>query len=764
MLKVLRRILQEVTSAKNLSSGLDILARRVKEILHTQAAAVYLIDYRSAEYVLVSADGLNTESVGKVRVPLSQGLLGWIGRREEPINLEDAQTHPDFFHHPDLGEEKYRAFLGVPIIHRRRLYGVLTLQEEEKRCFDESEEALLITLAAQLGDVIGQAEATGSLDELMSALFGEKAVTDSSQAVMLTGIASSSGIGIGNAVLVYPPADLESVPERQVEDAEEEVALFNNALQKTRDAIVQLSKRIGKTLPPEEQALFDVYIRLLSEGSFTSEVIRIIQEEKVWAQAALGKVVRRYTQQFENMEDPYLRERAEDFRDLGRRVLSNLQKDAPMQMDYPEDTILVGEEITAAALAEVPEGCLRGIISSRGSVNSHAAILARTLGIPTMMGTRGIPFKHIAEKLIVIDGYSGLAYISPSPEKLEDFRQLQEEERELNEKLESLRDKETKTLDGRCVALYVNTGLAVDTSMSLSVGADGVGLYRSELPFMIRDRFPSEEEQRIVYHQMLRAFAPRVVTMRTLDIGGDKTLPYFPIDEENPFLGWRGIRVTLDHPEVFLIQLRAMLQASEDLDNLQILFPMISRVTELDEALQLMDQAYNELLEEGFEIKRPRVGAMIEVPSAVYQVREIARRVDFLSVGSNDLTQYLLAVDRNNARVSSLYDALHPSVLRCLMQIVENAHLEKVPVSICGEMSNDPLAVIILLGMGFDSLSISSNSLARIKWIICNMSFEASQKTLEHVLAMDNPMSIRLHLERTFEAAGLGSLIRLGKF
>lgn len=758
MLKVLRRIVQEVSSAKNLAEALAVLVTRVKEAIDAQAASVFLVNYRRAEYVLAATDGLNFEALGKVRVPLSQGLLGLIGRREEPISLENAPSHPDFFHHPDAGEENFNAFLGVPVIHHRRLYGVLTIQQEESRYFDESEEAFLVTIAAQLGSIVAHAEATNALDELLASFSGESRF----ETMVLTGVASVTGIGIGQAVVIYPSADLEAVPEWFVDDIPAEEALFLDALEKTREDISRLGRQLEAHLPLEEQTLFDVYIRLLSEGSLMTEILRTIREEKLNAQAALSRVILNYIQRFEGMEDEYLRERASDFRDLGRRVLANLQASNQIQIEYPENTILVGEEITASALAEVPNGRLKGILSSKGSTNSHAAILARTLNIPTVMGARGLPLKHMANRLIVIDGYSGQVHVSPSEGRLEEFKQMQREERELNEKLETLRHKKTETKDGRAIALYVNTGLTVDTALSLSVGAEGVGLYRSEMPFMIRDRFPSEEEQRVIYRQLLKAFAPKIVTMRTLDIGGDKTLPYFPIEEENPFLGWRGIRVTLDHPDVFLMQIRAMLQASEGFDNLQILFPMISGVVELDEALRLMDQAYHEVLEEGHVIKRPKIGAMIEVPSAVYQTREIARRVDFLSVGSNDLTQYLLAVDRNNPRVASLYDSLHPAVLRCLHQIVEAAMCEKTPVSICGEMASDPMAVLPLIGMGFTSFSINSFSLGRVKWIISHFSFEQAEKVTQEVLAMDNPMLIRFHLEKTLRRAGLGNIISGG--
>ena len=318
-------------------------------------------------------------------------------------------------------------------------------------------------------------------------------------------------------------------------------------------------------------------------------------------------------------------------------------------------------------------------------------------------------------------------------------------------------------IDNYRVSLQVNTGLAMDAGLSMSVGAEGVGLYRSEIPFMSRDRFPSEDEQYIIYRQILKAFAPRWVTMRTLDIGGDKVLPYFPVEEANPYLGWRGIRITLDHPDVFLLQVRAMMRANEGLNNLRIMLPMITSVSEVDEAAFLIDKAYAELLEEGCLIAKPQLGVMIEVPAAVYMARELAKRVDFLSVGSNDLTQYLLAVDRNNSRVAGLYDSLHPAMLRTLLKIVEGGHAAGVEVSICGEMASDPLAVILLLAMGFDTLSMNSSSLPRIKWVIRNTSIANARKILADVLELEHPAAIRLHLQNALENAGLGSLIRSGK-
>ncbi|MCW8445095.1 phosphoenolpyruvate--protein phosphotransferase [Fluoribacter gormanii] len=763
MLKVLKRIVQEVTAAKQLSEALGILVQQINKAINVEAASVYLIDTKHAEYVLIATEGLNKQAQFRVRIAFDSGLVGLVGRREEPINLQDAPSHPDFYHNPLLGEEHLKAFLGVPIIQHRKLYGVLIVQQTEQRYFDDTEESFLITLAAQLGGIIAHAEATGELAELTQPKpMGVTKKVDLSPAA-LAGIGSVPGIGIGTAVVVYPQADIDAVPQNPVETLDEEINAFYEALESTREDMHRLSKRMKSVVAEDEHALFDVYLRILDKDSLGIEVEHVIRNEKIGAQAALATVIKKHIAQFESMEDSYLRERASDFRDLGRRVLAALQWSQQEEIVYPKRTVLVGEEVTAAALAEVPEGYLAGVVSAKGSNNSHVAILARALGIPTVMGVRGLKLDLISRRAIVVDGYYGQVYISPSKSVLAEFKLLEQEEQALTQSLVSLRDKPAETIDNYKVSLQVNTGLAMDAGLSMSVGAEGVGLYRSEVPFMSRDHFPSEDEQTIIYRQTLKAFAPRPVTMRTLDIGGDKVLPYFPVAEDNPYLGWRGIRVTLDHPDVFLMQIRAMMRASEELNNLRIMLPMVTNLSEVEEASYLIDQAFTELLEEGCVIEKPKLGVMIEVPAAAYLAREIAKRVDFISVGSNDLTQYFLAVDRNNARVAGLYDSMHPAMLRVLLKVVEGGHAAGVEVSICGEMASDPLAVILLIAMGFDTLSMNSSSLPRVKWVIRNFAIANARKILAEVLEFEHPAQIRFHLQKALEDEGLGGLIRAGK-
>jgi phosphotransferase system enzyme I (PtsP) len=759
MLKTLRHIVQEVSRATDLKAALDILVIKVRDALDAQACAIFLLDEQTAEYILLAAQGLNASVIGKARIRPNEGLIGLVGQREEPINLDDAPQHPRFLEIPDIGEEAYHAFLGVPIIHQRRVLGVLLVQRQQKVRFDESEEALLVTLSAQLAAIIALAESTGMTPHVLSL---QSPDTQSGHDIILSGLQSAPGIGIGTAVVVYPPADLDVVPEREAKDIALELDVFNLALEAVREDVMAQSRRLETLLPAAEHALFDAYVRMLDNDSLGDEIRAEISTGQ-WAQGALKRVMKRHISQFQAMEDDYLRERATDVKDIGLRILAQLQESELARYQYPERTILVGEEITATALADVPAERLVGVVSATGSNNSHVAIVARALGVPTVMGATGVLLSRLDGLELIVDGYYGQVYVNPSSRVRTELLALAAEEQELDANLEQLRHLSAVTRDKHRIAIHVNTGFGMDAGRLLSSGADGVGLYRTEEPFMLRERFPAEEEQRVIYRQLLGAFAPRPVVMRTLDVGGDKNLSYFPIQEKNPFLGWRGIRITLDHPELLLMQIRAMLRASEGYNNLKIMFPMISGVTELVEAKSLFMQAYQEVVDEGAHIIKPELGVMIEVPSAVYQIRELAKRVDFISVGSNDLTQYLLAVDRNNSRVANLFDSYHPSVLQAMHQVVKGAHAEGRMVSICGELAGDPIATIALLGMQFDSLSMSPSSLSRVKWVIRNFKLQDAKDIVDDILSMDNPTVIRFYLEQALERAGMGSLLRAGK-
>ena len=754
MLDSLRRIVQEVNSAHDLDEALALIVERVKSTMHTDVCSVYLADPESGEHVLMATDGLRPGAVGKVRLKRGLGLIGLVASRAEPLNLENAPDHPNFHFIAAAGEAPFHGFLGVPIIRRRKVLGVLVVQQCLARKFTEDEVAFLVTLAAQLAGSISQAEIRQRLDRLdENALVGT---------LFLEGVASARGLGIGEAVVVFPVADLDSVPDKVITDVDAEASRFRQAVAVELAEIKRLGERMGRILSPGDRALFDAYALLLGSDSLVNGTLARIREGN-WAPGALRTTVIEYANIFEEMDDPYLQGRAADIRDLGQRLLKRLQQEQAANRHYPERTILMGEEISVSQFLEVPPERLAGVVSVRGTGASHVALLARGLGIPAVFGVNNIPLSRLNGREVVVDGYSARICIQPGPALRQEYLHLAQEEAELSRGLQELRTLPAETPDGRRLGLYVNSGLFADTAAARDNGAEGVGLYRSELHFCLRDRFPGEEEQTAIYTRVLQIMAPYPVTLRTLDIGGDKPLPYFPIHEQNPFLGWRGIRISLDQPDIFKTQLRAMLRAGAGFPNLAILFPMIACVNELAEALELLHHAHTELMEDGLPVVFPRVGIMVEVPSAVYQIDILARMVDFVSVGSNDLTQYLLAVDRNNDRVAKLYDCLHPSVLCAIRQIVVGAHSAERSVSVCGEMAGDPAAALLLMGMGVDNLSMSLGNLLKVKWMIRTIAFSHAQELLAETLQMDTAGSIRQRLNAVLEEHGLGGLVRIGK-
>jgi len=756
MLTSLRRIVQDVASAGSFQEALDIMVRDVRDTLGTEVCSVYLLSPERDRYLFVATEGLNKESVGKLSLQLDQGLVTLVAQRAEPINLQDASNHPRFHYLPEIGEEPFNAFLGVPVIHHREVLGVLVVQQRDNRRFDESEEAFLVTLATQLATVIAHAQATGDIKKLFHAVSGSEFTSTDA---MFRGVPGSPGIAIGTMLVMQPPASLEGVPEREAEDVTTELILLDRAINAVRGDLRRISQQFAQSLPPEELALFDAYLHMLDDNALAGDMRERVQRG-LWSQGALKQVIREHVRRFEAMEDPYLRERGADVQDLGLRVLAYLQDISTRRSHFPDDTILVGYEVTASMLANIPAGKLKGVVSVRGSGSSHVAILARALDIPAVMGAVDLPIASLEGQSMIVDGIYGEVFLNPSSELQRNYQSLIAAEREFSTELEQLKELPCITLDGWRIGLWVNIGLSGDITRSLDRGAEGIGLFRTEVPFMTKDRFPTEEEQRVIYREHMVAFEPRPVTMRSLDIGGDKALSYFPIEEENPFLGWRGIRVTLDHPEIFMVQARAMIKANAGLQGeLRIMLPMISNMNEVEEAKSLVHRAYIEVLEEGVQVKQPLVGVMIEVPAAVYQARQIARRVDFLAVGSNDLTQYMLAVDRNNPRVADLYQETHPAVLHALLEVSRAAHREQTYVGICGELAGTPIGAVLLMAMGYQVLSMNATNLPKVKWVIRNVKRSDARRMLVRVLKMNTAQEVQSYMRAQLIKAGLDRVV-----
>ncbi|KAF7783472.1 phosphotransferase system, enzyme I, PtsP [Pseudoalteromonas rubra] len=752
MLATLRTIAEVVSQQDNLETALSRFVMMVKEAMHTECCSVYFADYSQDNFVLMASDGLNPDAVGQFRVGFTEGLVGLVAQREEPINIAHAQSHPRFKLHAEVHEEGYNAFLSVPVVHQRKVLGVIVVQQREERVFSHDEESFLITLSAQLASQLAQVE-------LQSVL---KQDASSHKTSVLKGVASAPGIALGEAFVVIPKLDFASIESQQCEQIHQQRQLFQQAVAATRQEFHVLKNTLSDSLPKEALAVFEVYQQLLDARSLGQRVEQ--QLEQGWnAKSALKHVIIELVTQFEAMSDPYIRERAVDVRDLGLRVLHHLVSTESMVKSYPDNTILIANELTPAMLAEVPKNKLKGVISVHGSANSHASILTRAMGIPAIWGIEDIPLLQFDGKDMILDAYAGRVYISPSDVLRNEYSALKLKEGQLHDKFEAEHHLSSVTADGERISLLLNAGLDLSTEHLSAKYCDGVGLYRTEAWFMQRGQFPSQAEQESWYRDVLARYHPEPVIMRTLDIGGDKVLDYFNISEDNPFLGWRGIRVTLDHPELFLDQLKAMLKANAGLGNLRIMLPMVSHTEEVDEALGLLEQAYFELQEEWadqfYTIDKPDIGVMLEVPSSIFLLPEWAEKVDFCSVGSNDLTQYLLAVDRANAQVAELFEPYHPSVLRVLKKIADDCQQLELPFSLCGELGGEPEGAILLVAMGFRRLSMNISSLNKIKWTLRRLAVKDMEALLAQCLAASSAKQVHRLLREFLIAQGLSELL-----
>lgn len=752
MLTTLRRIVLEFSQEPELENALSRMVTQVKAAMQTDCCSVYLADYDKEHFLLVASDGLAEKSLGTTAIGFSEGLVGLVGQREEPLNIADAHQHPHFKYSPEVEEDELKAFLGTPIIHQRKVIGIISIQQRKSRSFTENEEAFLVTLSAQLATSFSNVEARSGLRHSSGTQWSKP----------ILGVPGSSGVAIGQIIVKQPSVDLRKISLKKVYSTKRQTKRLLKAIKTTQVDFERMGQQLGKLISDSSLDIFEMYKQMLESPQLTEEI-----EEKIqagWnAESALKLVIDNYVIQFEAIEDPYLRERATDIRDLGNRVLQHLQSDAIKYEKLPSEFVLLAEDVTATMLAEYQHKGLIAVVSISGSNNSHAAILARALGLPAVMGIETAALDVFDQKNAIVDGYSGEIFIEPNENLTREYLHLIDEEKALSAKVSKVADLPSVTLDGKSIELLLNAGLTSGFEHAVHSGAAGIGLYRTEIPFMNRSCFPSEQEQTVWYQDVLTAFPHQPVTMRTLDVGGDKSLPYFPIIEENPFLGWRGIRITLDHPEIFLLQVRAMLRANQVTKNIEIMLPMIASIGEVEEALRLINQAYYELKSELSEdLVKPKIGIMIEVPSAIFLIKELAERVDFFSVGSNDLTQYLLAVDRNNARVASLFDVYHPAVLRALQYIAHEAQTYKVPLSLCGELASEPAGALLLLAMGYDKLSMNPHNLARVKWVIRHVDFAKAQKVLAHTLTLCSPKEVKSYLNEQLELFGLGGFVRAG--
>ncbi len=744
----LREIVEKVAMATSLTDALELLVNETCLAMDTEVCSIYLADNDRRCYYLMATRGLKKPRGRIITLAFDEGIVGLVGRLAEPINLADAQSHPSFKYVPQVKEDRFRAFLGVPIIYRRQLLGVLVVQQREHRQFDESEESFMVTLATQLAGILSQSQ--------LNAIFGQYRQT------RIRALAAAPGVAVAEGWQDTSQPSLDLVYEASTLDPVQERERLTQALEEAAAEFRRFSKRFAASSQKESAAIFDLYSHLLNDARLKRELFAQIDAGSV-AEWAVKQVVEQFAAQFANLQDTYMRERASDLRALGLRLLFHLDDSTSGASQWPERFILVADELTATLLAEVPQDRLVGVVVRDGAANSHAAILVRAMGIPTVMGADIQP-SLLNQRLLIVDGYRGEVLVDPEPVLVKEYQRLVTEEIELSKLAEDDVEQPAALKSGERIQVMLNAGLSPEHEKLLGGRVDGVGLYRTEIPFMLQSGFPSEEEQVAQYQGMLQLYPNKSVTLRTLDIGADKQLPYMPISEENPCLGWRGIRVTLDQPEIFLIQVRAMLRANAGTGNLGILLPMITSLEEVDEAKRLIDRAGREVQEVlGYELPQPKLGVMIEVPAMIFMLPYLKSRVDFISVGTNDLTQYLLAVDRNNTRVASLYDSLHPAVLQVLSHILTQATQSGLQVSLCGEMAGDPMGALLLVGLGYRNLSMNGRSVARIKYLLRNIDLADTQALAERVLTAQMTTDVR-HLTAAFmERRGLGGLIRGGK-
>jgi phosphotransferase system enzyme I (PtsI) len=566
---------------------------------------------------------------------------------------------------------------------------------------------------------------------------------------MLKGIPVSNGVAIAPVVKLEAAETAVEEMTAAVSDTEAEVGKLERSVEQTESQLQQLMETAAAKLGEEQAAILSAHLAFLQDEAFVGEMKNLIRSQSLPAKAAVKQVMDTFVALFESMEDPYMRERAGDIRDVGSRILKNLSGTADFSLaGLNEPFVLVAEDVTPSDTLQLPLEYVRGIAAAKGGATSHAAILARSLGIPAVMGV-GAALLDQAEngQLMIMDGSTGEIYPNPDDDRLAAYTAKAEQEQALKKALEQLKDLPAETVDGHRVELAANMSRPEEAENIAAQGADGVGLFRSEFLFMDRDSLPGEEEQFEAYRQAAVKLGGKPVIIRTLDVGGDKHLPYLDIPkEENPFLGWRAIRISLSRQDLFKTQLRALLRASA-YGKILVMFPMISHLEQLRAAKQAVEEAKAELRQQGIPFdEQLQVGMMMEIPGACVLADTFAKEVDFFSIGTNDLVQYTLAVDRMNENISQLYSYFHPAVLKLIAQVIEASHRAGIWTGLCGEMAADPVAAELLLGLGLDEFSANVNSLPYVKQRIRNLSYEEAKQTAKHALSLDTAEEVEQYL------------------
>ncbi len=762
-LQLLEDIGTLIARSHDLQETLEDITEIIANRMNTDVCSLYMLDPKDKRITLWATTGLDRAAVGKVNMSTEEGLCGLVIEELEPVLATDAMLHPRNKYFPETGEERFHSFLGLPVMAKRNPLGVLVVQSRSRRQFSQTDIRLLKTISTNVGGIIEQARLLETLktkeqereeyrkqmlDAVKRLNVYEREREEKPEAggkvgrTRLTGVSASPGFGIGQAHIVHPQVHLGSLAERFADDPEKERQQLYAAMQKSVAELEVLKERVREHLPELDRAIFDTHRMMIEDPGFLEKIEAHICQGYA-AETSLKKVIEDYVDALGKVSNELLRERTADLRDIGQRLLRHLLGLEEKERPRGESLVLVAQELTLSDLCLVDHTQVKGVVMSSGGATSHASILAKSFEIPTVVGVERAEFIQQGD-VVIVDGNSGVVYVKPGVEVLREYDRLGREYRNFNRELEDIRDLPAETRDGKRVSLCENLGLLIDLTLARRHGAEGIGLYRTEIPFLTYRDVPGEEEQLDLYRRVVTGMNGNPVTIRTLDLGPDKYPSYLRLPHEaNPFLGWRSIRISLEMEDLFKVQLRAILRASA-FGPVRIMFPMISSVEEIQQVKDLLSQVREDLQHEGHTFDPDmRIGMMVEVPAAVWMATRLIKEVDFFSIGTNDLIQYLLAVDRNNRKVAPLYEPLHPAVLTAVAKTAEAAKRAGKRVTMCGEMAADPLCTILLVGLGLDDLGMGPFFVPVIKRVIRSLSYARAQRLTREALQMATVQEVK---------------------
>lgn len=705
---LLRRLREAMAEVSESQARLDQVAHLIAQNMVAEVCSIYLMQ-PDGELELFATEGLKPSAVHKTRLKVGTGLVGDIAAHARPLNLSDAQAHPNFAYRPETGEEIYKSLMGVPILRSGRVVGVLVVQNRTMRHYSEEEVEALETIAMVLAELAAASDLIAFDDD------GQDAALQ--QPHYIEGTALSGGLALGHAVLHEPRVH---VTRLIAENVEVESERLEKAVYELRASIDKMLTTSDLSHAGEHREVLQAYRMFANDRGWLKRMLEAVNTG-LTAEAAVERVQNDTRARMTRQTDPYLRDRLHDLDDLANRLLRHLTGVALSSAsgDLPEDAIIIARNMGPAELLDYDKDRLRGLVLEEGSVNAHVAIVARALGIAAIGRAQGISDRVEDGDAVIVDGDTGELYVRPSQDIVDAYSEKARFRARRQAQYKAIRHEPSVTLDGVKVALNVNAGLMVDLPHLKESGADGIGLFRTELQFMIASKLPSQREQIELYSDVMESAGDLPVVFRTLDIGGDKMLPYMKqAEEENPALGWRAIRIALDRPALLRHQVRALLSAAVGRD-LRLMFPMVADVAEYERARALVDKELARLDQHGRE--KPRsvaVGTMLEVPALFWQMEALLPKVDFVSIGSNDLMQFLYACDRGNPRVANRYDLLSPGALNFLRQVVLICARHDVPLSLCGEMAGHPLEAMALLGLGLRTISMSPAAIGPVKMMV----------------------------------------------